>query len=190
MNIVLSYLVPGLWIALFVVWGIEALRSKQTQQREQASSRSIHLGLMLLSFFLTLMPTIKLGPLNAHILPETLPFALLGCLIEALGLGFAIAARHYLGQNWSGTITTKRDHTLIQSGPYALARHPIYTGWLVGLLGAALAYGEWRSLIGVAVMLAALIRKITIEEGYLVRQFGIEYNQYRQKVKALVPFVW
>ena len=58
------------------------------------------------------------------------------------GLAFCVWARATLGRNWSGTITLKEGHELIERGPYRLVRHPIYTGLLAMFLATALAFGH------------------------------------------------
>jgi len=189
MRIILGFVVPGLWLIILIVWGLAAFQAKKTQQAEALTSRTVHLGLIILSFVLGLTDWLHFGPLGYRFVPEGPAFVILGCLIEALGIGFAILARFHLGQNWSARITIKDDHKLIHDGPYALVRHPIYTGWLLGLIGSALAYGQWGGLLGCALMFAAYWRKILIEERYLMDQFGIEYDLYRQKVKALIPYI-
>jgi protein-S-isoprenylcysteine O-methyltransferase Ste14 len=83
----------------------------------------------------------------------------------------------------------KQDHELIRSGPYALVRHPIYTGLLLALIGTALMVGNWRALIGLAIMVGAIVRKLKIEERFMTEQFGEAYARYRAQVAMLVPFV-
>ncbi len=68
-------------------------------------------------------------------------------------------------------------------------RHPIYTGLLLALIGTAIAIDQWQALIGVALVAAALVRKMAIEERFMHEQFGEAYANYRAKVRALVPFV-
>jgi protein-S-isoprenylcysteine O-methyltransferase len=87
-------------------------------------------------------------------------------------------------------VTLKEDHTLVQSGPYRIVRHPIYTGLLVALLGTAIALGELRCFLGV--LLAAIAWKIKSmsEETLMVQQFGDQYAHYRERVKGLVPYLW
>ena len=80
----------------------------------------------------------------------------LGLIMVAAGIAFAVWARHYLGRNWSGTVTVKQDHELIRSGPYRLVRHPIYTGLLLAILGTAVAFGEWRGLLAFALLTGSL----------------------------------
>ena len=129
------------------------------------------------------------GILGWRFLPQEPLFVVSGCLIEAVGIALAITARLYLGRNWSGKVTIKLDHKLVRSGPYALTRHPIYTGVLCGMVGTAIAYGEAPGLVGCALMLIAYWRKIAVEEKFLVQQFGREYEQYRDQVKALIPLI-
>jgi protein-S-isoprenylcysteine O-methyltransferase Ste14 len=47
-------------------------------------------------------------------------------------------------------VTVKQDHQLIRRGPYTIVRHPIYSGFLLGMLGTALALGQWRGIAGLA----------------------------------------
>ena len=61
-----------------------------------------------------------------------------------VGLLFAVWAREHLGSNWSRSVTIKQGHELITTGPYAVVRHPIYTGILAGFLGTAIALSQVR----------------------------------------------
>jgi protein-S-isoprenylcysteine O-methyltransferase Ste14 len=94
----------------------------------------------------------------------------------------------HLGRNWSAAVTLKHAHELIRSGPYARVRHPIYTGLLLAFLGSAIACGEPRALLGVAIILFAFVRKLRIEETLMRATFPAEYARYRAEVPALLPF--
>ena len=83
----------------------------------------------------------------------------------------------------------KKDHQLITTGPYAFVRHPIYTGLLGGVLGTAIAVGQWRGLLAVILAFAALWPKLRLEETWLRAQFGESYEAYARKVSALLPHV-
>ena len=109
--------------------------------------------------------------------------------LTAAGLLFAVWARQYLGSNWSGTVSIKKDHQLITNGPYALVRHPIYTGVLLALVGSAMAIGEWRAVLAFALASLALWRKLRLEEDLMHQQFGETYQAYCRRVPALIPFV-
>jgi protein-S-isoprenylcysteine O-methyltransferase Ste14 len=77
---------------------------------------------------------------------------------------------------------------LIASGPYAIVRHPIYTGLIVAFIGSAMARGEWCSVSAVFIAWAALWRKLRLEERWMVERFGEQYIAYCRCVPALVPF--
>jgi protein-S-isoprenylcysteine O-methyltransferase Ste14 len=110
-------------------------------------------------------------------------------LIVIAGAAFTVWARVTLGRNWSAEVTFKEDHELIRSGPYALARHPIYTGILAMVLGTAIFSGR---ALGAAVALAvcaALWWKVRAEERIMSSHFPDAYAAYRSQVHAIVPFV-
>jgi protein-S-isoprenylcysteine O-methyltransferase Ste14 len=121
--------------------------------------------------------------------PESLVMFWIGAATLAAGLAFSVWARVHLGKNWSGVVTIKEDHELIRSGPYALARHPIYTGILVAFIGTAIARNEWRGLVAVVIVFAALWRKLKLEERWLGETFGDRYAKYRDEVAALIPYL-
>jgi len=85
--------------------------------------------------------------------------------------------------------TEDPDHRLIREGPYTFVRHPIYSGFLLGLAGTALALGEWRGIAGVALAFIGWRMKSRVEEAFMAAQFGAEYTAYERQVKALIPFV-
>jgi protein-S-isoprenylcysteine O-methyltransferase Ste14 len=124
---------------------------------------------------------------NIRLAPHALAWA--GAALTAVGLAFAIWARVVLGGNWSGQVTVKEGHELIRTGPYALSRHPIYTGLVLALLGTGLAVGEMRGLIALVLATGSFIYKLGIEERAMRRTFGGAYDDYAREVKALIPFV-
>jgi protein-S-isoprenylcysteine O-methyltransferase Ste14 len=113
----------------------------------------------------------------------------IGAALNLVGLSLAIWARGHLGRNWSGVVTIKEDHELITGGPYAMVRHPIYTGLLLAFVGLALARGEWRGIFGVLIAAGAFWRKLKVEERWMLERFGDKYQTYSQRVSALIPFV-
>lgn len=182
--------IPVLWGLWLLYWIVTALSVKETRQHESAASRFSHVVPLIVGGVLVGSPGLLGGVLEQRIWPATPAWHLLTIALVAIGLGFSVLARAWLGRNWSARVTLKRDHELIRSGPYAYVRHPIYTGLLVALLGTALAVGNWRALAGFAVLVIAIIRKLTIEERFMADAFGDAYARYRAEVKALVPFVW
>ncbi len=177
-----------LWSAWALFWLVSALTAKPTRRREPIGSRLSHVLPLLLGAYLIVGPGERLPRLSAPLLPDVSARYWLALALVALGLGFTVWARLHLGRNWSGTVTQKEGHELIRSGPYAYVRHPIYTGLLAALLGSAIAVGELRGFLGLAIVLGAFWRKLRIEEGFMRELFPGQYERYMDEVPALLPF--
>lgn len=113
----------------------------------------------------------------------------LGLALLALGLGFAIWARRHIGRNWGTPMTEKNEPELVNSGPYRLVRHPIYSGILVAVVGTAVALA-WMWLIADALAAIYFIYSATVEERYMAKQFPDAYQAYKRSTKMLIPFVF
>jgi len=129
-------------------------------------------------------------PLANHFIDGTSGTVGVGLALTAVGLAFSVWARLCIGKNWSARIELKQGHQLIRKGPYAIVRHPIYLGFMMATLGTAIVFAEWSGLLAFALIVAAWGYKARLEESAMTEQFGSEYEQYRRKVKALIPFVW
>src|SRR5439155_10935097 len=93
----------------------------------------------------------------------------------------------YIGQNWSGTVTIKVGHTLIRTGPYRWVRHPIYSGILLAMIGTALARGKPISVLAIVLFWFGFWFKSRLEEQFMRKTFGQEYDEYARSTGALVP---
>ena len=147
-------------------------------------------AIALIEYLLLFWMVRHFGFAHSRFLPDSVIYLWIGLTMTFAGVMFAIWARVTLGRNWSGIVTVKRDHELIRTGPYALVRHPIYTGITFAVFGTAIFIGEIKSLIVVVAMLSVFTYKMKIEEQFMTEQFGSEYASYRQTTKALVPFLW
>ena len=89
---------------------------------------------------------------------------------------------------WSSSPDVLRaDHELRTDGPYAVTRHPIYTGLLGMLVGTVLLSGFGISLGFLVVGVAFLAPRIPIEERLMSQAFPDVYARYRRRVPRLVP---
>ncbi len=111
----------------------------------------------------------------------------LGLAILLAATALTLWARFVLGLMWSAVPAVKEGHQLRTSGPYAITRHPIYTGLLGMLLGSLLVAGAgwWIAPFPVALILIEF--KIRIEERFMTAEFPEEYPRYRKRVPQLVP---
>jgi protein-S-isoprenylcysteine O-methyltransferase Ste14 len=137
---------------------------------------------------------IALGPAWIDVeldLPERARQAglLVGVMLSSAGLGLTTLAVLWLGDNLSVLPHPKDRATLVRSGPYALARHPIYSGLILGAVGWALIHASVMTLIYAVILFVFFDAKSRREERYLARQFP-EYADYQQRVRKLIPFVY
>jgi protein-S-isoprenylcysteine O-methyltransferase Ste14 len=187
MPLVYRYVFPALWLTWVVYWLWASRGTKPSERREPAASRLLHVLPLTLAAGLLWSHRVPVAFLNERAYPWAPWEFWIGVLMTALGLLFTVWARVYLGRNWSGVVTIKQGHELIDTGPYSLVRHPIYTGLLVAFIGSAMARGEWRGVLAVLIAWAALWRKLRFEEGWMIQRFGERYIAYSRRVPALVP---
>jgi protein-S-isoprenylcysteine O-methyltransferase Ste14 len=184
-----NWFFPAVWFAFMVYWQIKASHTKTTERLESGVSRVTRAAVFLAAIVLLSVPQLP-GPfLYRSFLHQGLEPFYTGATITVAGLLFAVWAREHLGANWSRSVTIKKDHELITSGPYAVVRHPIYTGILAGFLGTVIAEGQVRSLIALALVSVALWYKLRMEERWMKAYFGASYNAYSHRVAALVPYL-
>jgi len=184
------WLFPALWTAWAFYWWLSSRDVKETARREPFVSRVLHLGPMVLAALILASPGYAIPGLSARVVPWAPGLFWLGVAVTVGGLAFAVWARRTIGRNWSAIVTLKRDHELVTRGPYALVRHPIYTGLLLGFLGWAIAVDRWRGPLAVLIVFLALLRKYRLEERWMRERFGVAYDAYRARVRALVPFLF
>jgi protein-S-isoprenylcysteine O-methyltransferase len=190
MSFGLDTVIEVAWIAAAVVWLVGGFLTKTTVRSQSASSRLLEILPMAVVFLLFFVNQSLLEWTSVRFVPATFGWQSLGAAMTVAGVIVAMWSRFYIGRNWSAQVTVKEDHELIRSGPYSVVRHPIYSGFLLDILGTAIYVGQLRGLL--AVLLAALAWKIKSmrEETFMEDQFGEQYVQYRREVKALVPFIW
>jgi len=178
---------PAMWLAWVLYWMWAARHAKPNQRREPIGSRLLHVVPLLVAAWL-LWGRVPLPFLNDRLFPWARWIFWVAAFVTASGLLFTVWARLHLGRNWSGTVTIKQDHELVDTGPYALVRHPIYTGLLLAFIGSAVAWGEWRGVLAVLIAVVSLWRKLRLEERWMTERFGERYRAYCEQVPALVPF--
>jgi protein-S-isoprenylcysteine O-methyltransferase Ste14 len=109
--------------------------------------------------------------------------------VTLLGLLFTWWARLYLGRLWSSSVTRKADHRVVDTGPYAIVRHPIYTGLIVAAFATAILKGAPSGLAGASLITLGFAIKARLEERFLREQLGPDaYDSYRRRVPMLIPF--
>lgn len=179
--------VAACWAVFIVVWAITSLQAKASVRRGFNRS-SVFWRLGVLAVAVILAEGVRRG-----VIPRTTTFPygfrLAGLLLTILGVGFAIWARFTLGRNWGMPMTLRENPELVTAGPYAVVRHPIYTGIICAMLGTALAVGTWWVfvLIVASVYFDVSARR---EERDMQARFPDAYPAYKARTKRLIPFVY
>ena len=177
------------WLVLLLAWLPGYFRQPKTQRMPIPAIQIATTALIALAFFLLFGR--RLGALGTPLIPPNPALGALGAGLCIAAVLFAIWARVTLGKNWSGAVAVVHEgHELVQTGPYRLVRHPIYTGLLFAMLGTALATGTRASYLGVLLALIAFLIRIRIEEQLMTSQFPKQYPTYKERTRALIPFVW
>ena len=179
---------PVVWISFILYWRIKSVNTKSTQRIESASSQILRFLAIVVAIVLLSATSIPLPWLYRPLWRAGLFSFWLGAFIAVAGLLFAVWAREHLGRNWSHAVTIKQDHELVTSGPYAVVRHPIYTGILAGFLGLAIALSQVRGFVVLVLFFVVFWAKLRIEEQWMRSQFGETYANYVQRTAALVPY--
>jgi protein-S-isoprenylcysteine O-methyltransferase Ste14 len=164
---------------------------KVTARRQAKLPRVMNLTLIYGAAVLLAGPFVSVAWLSDRVIPVTLwrEYCAVGAGLTLLGVLLMIWARIHLGRNWSSVAAVKVDHELVTDGPYRWMRHPIYSGLLLAFIGTALATGQWRGVLAVALALVAFLKRIVIEDRFMREEFGAVYVSYAQRVRALVPWV-
>jgi protein-S-isoprenylcysteine O-methyltransferase Ste14 len=90
----------------------------------------------------------------------------------------------------AGVIEVSKEQKVISTGPYAIVRHPMYTGALLMLCFIPFALGSWWGVVFVFPMFVVIVLRLLDEENFLLKNL-VGYKEYRQKTRyRLVPFVW
>jgi protein-S-isoprenylcysteine O-methyltransferase Ste14 len=185
-NVMAATSIDACWIVFVVVWLITAgyNEGRAPAQRKRSWYGSGAIPVLIISVVARLaVPRADWQPVTFYA-----PWArFIGLAILLAATALTLWARFALGLMWSAVPAVKQGHQLRTGGPYAITRHPIYTGLLGMLLGSMLVAGGGPWLVPFPVALIILEFKIRIEERFMTAEFPEEYPRYRTRVPQLVP---
>jgi protein-S-isoprenylcysteine O-methyltransferase Ste14 len=186
----LVFFISCAWITLYLWKKDPALlerRVKAGPTAEKETSQKLIQFLATLAF----VGTMIVPSLDRRFGWSHVPLALVVAGDMLAALGFWIVFVVYRENTFAGaTIGVAAGQTVISSGPYALIRHPMYSGALVMLLGTPLALGSWWGLFMFFPMLGVIVFRLLDEEKFLGKSLP-GYDEYCQKVRyRLAPYLW
>jgi protein-S-isoprenylcysteine O-methyltransferase Ste14 len=183
-----ALLIPLLWLAWAISWILAAGWSAPAERRVGMKGE-LGYRLVLIAGALVFFPRAHgyHGPLRLWMV--TRDEAWICTALITLGFAFTWWARIHLGTLWSGWITRKADHRVVDTGPYGIVRHPIYTGILLAVYATAAAKGTILGILGALLITLGLWMKARLEEQWLRKELDPgAYDSYRSRVSMLVPF--
>jgi len=174
------------WSAVALAWlgGAIYYESRSPAERTHRSFVSpIAISTVVVVLLSATVPRADWLPLEVHMAW----IRIMGLVILLAATALTVWARLALGAMWSAAPAVKQEHKLRTGGPYAITRHPIYTGLLGMMMGSMLLAGGGRWIVPFGVYLVALEFKIRIEEQLMLAEFPDDYPRYRRLVPRLVP---
>jgi protein-S-isoprenylcysteine O-methyltransferase Ste14 len=178
-----------IWLAWVISWIVASFWSGRTKAHVPTLSSLAYRIPILLGAILFMpwtgrafgeTPLYHVGNLGTYAL----------AVVVVLGISFTWWARIHLGRFWSNAITHKEDHKVIDTGPYGVVRHPIYTGLIIAILATGIAVGTLTSLLGAILISFSQWQKARMEEKFLTVELGPEaYGPYCDRVPMIVPFL-
>ena len=177
------------WLAWWLSWMAAAAWSDRAVQRPPRRQQIVYR--LLAAGGAVLLLGAYTHDVRAEIIlwhtPDPLAWSMV--VFAAAGFLFTWWARIHLGRLWSSSVTRKADHRVVDTGPYAIVRHPIYTGIIVASIATALLRGTVLAWLGVFAMTLGWVIKARLEERFLREQLGREaYDTYARRVPMLSPF--
>jgi protein-S-isoprenylcysteine O-methyltransferase Ste14 len=185
-----AFFAPALGVTLYVMKHDPALFERRVRggasDEKDRTQKIIH-ALVVVAFLAGIFVPVADHRLGWSRVPAWVSIA--GDLLVALGflfIFFVFRENTYA----SGTVEISAGQRVISSGPYAMMRHPMYTGSIVMLLGVPLALGSWWGLLALVPFTLVILWRLLDEEKFLARNLP-GYSEYRNKVRyRLVPLVW
>jgi len=176
-----------IWIGWLASWIAAASWSARTEKRAAGLPAAAY-RILLIAGAALLTPWASRRLAAERVWDTGEAGAYLLAAVALVGIAFAWWARIYLGRLWSSAVTRKEGHRIVDTGPYAFVRHPIYTGLIAAIFASAIAEATWPALLGAAFVTCGLWIKARIEERFLTAELGVDaYGAYRRRVPMLFP---
>src|SRR6478609_12238050 len=179
-----------IWFGWALSWWLAAAWSSRAASRASVADQLPYRLLTTAGFVLLFAIQVRRGyhgPLRFWTLS-----AAIGWIMVALcfaGFAFCWWARIHLGRLWSAFVTLKSEHRIVDTGPYGIVRHPIYTGIILASLGVAAVRATAGAFVGVALLTFGWYVKARLEERFLREQLGVaQYDAYARRVPMLLPY--
>ena len=178
-----------IWIVWFLSWMAGSFWSSRTEKLAATRETRIYRAAIFTGVVLmTPWAAQVIGAKRIWEVSNDVTCALI--VVMCLGLLLTWFARIYLGRLWSSAITRKERHRVVDTGPYAFVRHPIYMGIITALVATVAIEATLAALIGATLICCGLWLKARAEERFLMVELGTDdYRSYCRRVPMFIPFL-
>lgn len=178
-----------IWLAFLASWvGASFWQGQTKKQVMTLESQRYRLPILIGGILYTPFIAEVMGWKPLWVLGNT--GIIIAAVLSVAGIAFAWWGRLHLGKFWSNTITHKEDHRVIDTGPYGIVRHPIYTGLIFGMLVTGIAIGLVTTILGAILISLGMWQKGRMEEVFLSKELGEDaYGAYCRRVPMIIPFL-
>ena len=189
-ELLTHYKIIILMIACVVMFQTQPSFEMQEAKNKQDTDKNSVLLILLLSLISVVAPVVEWAYFKADL--NTTLGLIPGISLMVIGIGIRAWSVQTLGKYFTATVQVQEDQKVVQSGPYALVRHPSYLGAFLALSGSAVVLEAWYGLgIAIISMLIAYRIRIKTEEATLINSFGEQYEAYQKQTPSrLIPFIW
>jgi len=179
-----DFIIGAGWIAFWAYWMVMAVKTGFRPQPR--TGRAVIARLFLVAIILLVLRSLPLQWTRTH----HSPYLLYGGLaLFAIGLLLALWARVCLGKSWGFPAAKQQETELVTAGPYKSIRHPIYSGFLLAMLGTAIAV-TYYWLVVFGAFFGYFVWSAFAEEKYLMQKFPKAYPEYVERTKMFLPFLF
>lgn len=185
-----AFFVPAIAITLYVAKNDPALLERRVKAGAKAEKEKVQ------KIIQTIASVVFLADFGLSAIDHRFGWSYVPVYFSIFGdvlmvLGFLIVFEVFKANSYtSGIIEVAAGQKVISTGPYAVVRHPMYSGGLMMLIGIPIALGSWWGEINNLVMTGAVVVRLLKEEEFLAARLA-GYSAYRENVRhRLVPMVW
>lgn len=184
--------IRGAVLALWLFWMVTYWSGGQrlVSSIKEASSRLDKMLIMIIALLTAALLITGFAFVVGWLSAPGDTLALPGAVLMIVGMVGTFYCRSYLGRYWTAETALQQDHRVIETGPYGVVRHPIYTSAIALYASLALIFPVWWEWAAALMVVAAYVTKTGIEDRFLSDHLP-GYPAYQQRVPfRLIPSLW
>lgn len=187
-SLVIQGIIVSCVVALFLSIFVDFVLFTRNDHVNKERKSIVETGTMTLFFIAYyFILASKVGTINLQSSGMKQFLAIWGTAMILVGCAANIKGRFNLGKNWANQIKIYEEHTLVQTGMYAMVRHPLYSSIILMLYGGCVVYRNSFAFMAVSLIFVPFMHHRAKQEETLLLQSFPEYEKYKKKTGMLFP---